>query len=268
VTGALLTLSGFTLDLPVGVERRRLIHGIDLEVGRSEAVALVGESGSGKSLTARSVIRLLSPGAAIGGDILFDGRSVLAMSASQLRTYRSNEVAMIFQDPRAHINPIRTVGSFLVDGLVKTRRVSKQQATERGASLLQAVGIGDAYRRMNQHPHELSGGLLQRVMIAAALMIEPRLLLADEPTTALDVTTQEEVMAILDELRRDRGLSMLFITHDLDLAAAVTDRVAVMRAGRLVETLASDRLYDEAADPYTIELLEARVAFDHEEGTR
>jgi ABC-type dipeptide/oligopeptide/nickel transport system ATPase component len=258
-------LNDFTLDLMVDREPRRIVHGIDLAVGPGEAIGLVGESGSGKSLTARSVLRLLPSGAVLGGDIRFEGRSVLSFGAQELRRFRSTDVAMIFQDPRAHINPIRTIGSFLIDGLVKTRGVSRDEATERARLALLDVGIGDAGRRLRQYSFELSGGLLQRVMIAAALLTEPRLLLADEPTTALDVTTQEEVMAILDDLRRSRGLAMIFITHDLDLAAAVCDRLAVMKDGRIVEELPAAGIYEDAKDPYTIELLSARIGFDEVE---
>ncbi|TXS12493.1 ABC transporter ATP-binding protein, partial [Streptomyces sp. ms191] len=159
---------------------------------------------------------------------------------------------------RAHINPARSVGDFLIEGLTTARRVPTAEAVRKVAGILREVGIADAERRMRQRPHELSGGLLQRVMIAAALAAEPRLLLADEPTTALDVTTQEEVMAIIGEAREARGLAMLFITHDLELAAAVCDRVVVMYAGTTVEEVPADRLRGHAAHPYTRALLASR----------
>jgi oligopeptide/dipeptide ABC transporter ATP-binding protein len=209
-------------------------------------------------MTARSIIRLLPGNAETSGEITFDGASVTGMTPADLRRMRSHSIAMIFQDPRAHINPVRTVGDFLCEGLVLTRGASRKDALRRARQLLTDVQIPDADRRLRQHPHELSGGLLQRVMIAAALAIEPRLILADEPTTALDVTTQEEVMAILDQQRRQRELSLLFITHDLDLAAAVCDRTAVMYAGRIVETAATGDLHARATHPYTRALLSAR----------
>jgi oligopeptide/dipeptide ABC transporter ATP-binding protein len=254
----LLKIDALRLDLPVDGVPRTVVHRADVSIPEGTAVALVGESGSGKSLTARSVLRLLPPGARVHGDLLFAGESVPAMSPERLRQFRAADVAMVFQDPRAHVNPARSVGDFLVEGLTTARGVPGPEAVARVTKILREVGIGDAERRMRQRPHELSGGLLQRVMIAAALAAEPRLLLADEPTTALDVTTQEEVMAIIGEAREARGLAMLFITHDLELAAAVCDRVVVMYAGTTVEELPADRLRDGAAHPYTRALLASR----------
>ena len=164
---------------------------------------------------------------------------------------------MIFQDPRAHINPVRRIGDFMTEAL-RASGVASREAGRRACDMLDQVGIDEGARRLRQYPHELSGGMLQRVMIGAALLTEPRLLLADEPTTALDVTTQAEVMAILDELRRTRGLSLLFITHDLELAAAICDRTAVMYAGQIVEDRSSDRLHDDPLHPYTAALAAAR----------
>jgi ABC-type dipeptide/oligopeptide/nickel transport system ATPase component len=183
-------------------------------------------------VTARAIDR--PRGAEVDGQILFDGRPVGRQSGQSLRRYRS-EVAMIFQDPRAHINPVRRIGDFMTEALRTTGSVPVREARTRAVDMLGQGGIEDGERRLHQYPHELSGGLLQRVMIATALLTKPRLLLADEPTTALDVTTQAEVMAILDELRREFGLAMLFITHDLELAAAICDRTAVMYAGQIVE---------------------------------
>lgn len=254
----LLDIRGLRIDLPVDGVPKTVVHRADLTVGEGEAFALVGESGSGKSLTARSVLRLLPPGAAVHGDLRFAGESVPDMPRRRLRAFRASEVAMVFQDPRAHINPARSVGDFLIEGLTTARSVPAPEARRRVAAILREVGIADADRRMRQRPWELSGGLLQRVMIAAALAAEPRLLLADEPTTALDVTTQEEVMAIIAEAREARGLAMLFITHDLELAAAVCDRVVVMYAGSTVEDLPADALHDGAAHPYTRALLASR----------
>ncbi|MGW6055556.1 ABC transporter ATP-binding protein [Streptomyces sp. NPDC055189] len=254
----LLEFDGLHISLPVRGEHRCVVRRVDLTVPKGSAVGLVGESGSGKSLTARSVLRLLPPGARVGGDIRFEGASVTAMDQAALRTLRSHGVAMVFQDPRAHINPLRTIGDFLTEGLVTTRGERRGVAEARAADLLREVGIADAPRRLRQRPAELSGGLLQRVMIAAALIGEPRLLLADEPTTALDVTTQAEVMAVIDEARVRRGLAMLFITHDLALAAAVCDSIAVMYAGSVVEQLPATRLHDHSCHPYTRALLASR----------
>jgi len=258
----LLSICELSLVLGESAESRALVRSVSLEVGEGEALGLVGESGSGKSLTARSVIRLLPNAISAHGQIVFDEQSVLDMSPNELRGLRSHGVSMIFQDPRAHINPIRKVGDFLTEGLRSTARLSRRDAYDRAVRQLTEVGIADASRRMNQFPHELSGGLLQRVMIASALLSNPKLILADEPTTALDVTTQEEVVAILDELRRDRGLAMLFISHDLDLTAAVCDRIAVMNSGEIVEELDAEHIYERASDPYTAQLLAARVPFE------
>lgn len=254
---SVLSINHLSMDLPVAGVLRRVIHDVTLEVDPGEAVGLVGESGAGKSMTARAAIRLLPEGAVTGGDISFNGVSVLTMGAGVLREYRMHDVAMIFQDPRAAINPVRTIGDFLVEALVE-RGDAEAAATAVVTGLLEAVGIGDVARRLRQYPHELSGGLLQRVMIAAALAIEPKLLLADEPTTALDVTTQAEVMVNLDTLRRDHGLAMIFVTHDLELASAVCDRIAVMYAGSLVEDSPAKGLHHDALHPYTAALLASR----------
>lgn len=250
-------------DLHVTVDDldHQIVRGVSLTLDAGEALGLVGESGSGKSMTIRSIMRLLPDFMSITGSIRYCGQSVLDFTPAQLKRFRSHDVAMVFQDPRAHINPLWTVGDFLIEGLVYTRGVKPAMARKTAQRLLDEVGVPESARRLRQRPHELSGGMLQRVMIAAALAIEPKLLLADEPTTALDVTTQEEVMAILDELRRDRDLAMLFITHDLDLASAVCDRLAVLKDGVIVENLASADIRIQASDPYTRQLLAARIDF-------
>jgi oligopeptide/dipeptide ABC transporter ATP-binding protein len=237
------------------------VGNVDISIATGETVGLVGESGSGKSMTAKAVARLLPDGAESGGAIRYDGGDVTALKGHGLRDYRG-EVAMVFQDPRAHVNPVRTVGDFMGEALRSLRGVSAAEARERAIAALADVGIDDGERRLRQYPHELSGGLLQRVMIATMLLTEPRLVLADEPTTALDVTTQAEVMAILDELRRDRGMALLFITHDLELAGAVCDRTSVMYAGQIVETRESAKLHDDPLHPYTASLATARPTID------
>lgn len=237
---------------------RPLVRDVSLTVGPGESVGLVGESGSGKSMTVKAAMRLLPADARVHGDIFFEDRSVLSLDRRGLAHYRRTEVAMIHQDPRAHTNPLRTVGEFVTEAVVTTRRATKKQAMSRARDLLGSMGIDDADRRLHQYPHQLSGGLLQRVMIAAALMTEPKLIFADEPTTALDVTVQSEVLAILVEQVQQRGLGMLFITHDLDLAAGVTDTLAVMYAGTLVERGPSAGVYAEPRHPYTAALLASR----------
>jgi oligopeptide/dipeptide ABC transporter ATP-binding protein len=234
-----------------------VIHDVTLTVAAGESLGLVGESGSGKSMTARTIMRLIKREWVVGGTVTFDGEDVYGLDAGRLRRLRGADIAMIYQDPRAHTNPVRTNGDSLLEGML-AKGQTREGAREQALALLAEVGIPDGERRMKQYPHELSGGLLQRIMIAAAISLTPRLLLADEPTTALDVTTQEEVMAILDEQRRERGLAMLVITHDLDLAAAVTDRIAVMYAGVILEVAPSQNLHQASRHPYTVGLLASR----------
>jgi oligopeptide/dipeptide ABC transporter ATP-binding protein len=255
---SLLEVQGLRVDLDIDGRLRPVLHDVSMQIAPGEALGLVGESGSGKSMTARAIARLLPRRASANGRVTFDGTSVLALKGEQLRQYRRTGIAVVFQDPRAHINPVRTVGDFLTEAMRLNQGAKRSDADDRAARLLDDVGISDGRRRMRQYPHELSGGLLQRVMIAAALATNPRLLLADEPTTALDVTTQADLMATLNELRLDRGTAMLFITHDLDLAAAVCDRTAVMYAGSIVEQQKSTTLQDDPLHPYTAALLRAR----------
>ena len=261
MSAPLLEVDALTVQLPIGGASRTVLHDVSFTIGEGEALGLVGESGSGKSMTARAIARLLPPGAERGGAIRYGGNDVDAMRGGALRSWRG-EVAMVFQDPRTHTNPVRTIGDFMTEALRTNRQVKRTIADAQAVELLAEVGIDDGARRLRQYPHELSGGLLQRVMIATALLTEPRLLLADEPTTALDVTTQAEVMAILDELRRDRGMAMLFITHDLELAGAVCDRTAVMYAGQIVEERSSGLLHDDPLHPYTAGLVAARPRID------
>jgi oligopeptide/dipeptide ABC transporter ATP-binding protein len=256
-SGPLLEVNGLTVRLMVEGARRPVLRDVSFAMRPGEALGLVGESGSGKSMTARAIDRLLPRGAEVDGQIGFRGQPVHTLSGQALRRFRG-EVAMIFQDPRAHINPVRRIGDFMTEALRSTGSVPVREASRRAVDMLGQVGISDGERRLRQYPHELSGGMLQRVMIATALLTQPRLLLADEPTTALDVTTQAEVMAILDELRREFGLAMLFITHDLELAAAICDRTAVMYAGQIAEIRSSARLHTDPLHPYTAALSAAR----------
>jgi peptide/nickel transport system ATP-binding protein len=249
--GNLLEVCGLRVTLGAGT----VLRGVDFAIRSGEALGLVGESGSGKSMTARAIGRLLPRGAQVEGTITFDGSGVSRLDGKALRGYRG-QVAMVFQDPRAHVNPVRKIGDFMTEALRTNAGVAKAEAYRQAADMLGQVGL--EAKLLGRYPHELSGGMLQRVMIAAALLTRPRLLLADEPTTALDVTTQAEVMAILAELRRDFGLALLFITHDLELAAAVCDRTAVMYAGQVVEIRDSARLHDDPLHPYTAALAAAR----------
>ncbi|MFG2821422.1 ABC transporter ATP-binding protein [Kitasatospora sp. NPDC048365] len=250
----ILEIDGLTVRLPEGRAARPILDGVTLHVRPGETVGLVGESGSGKSVACRSVLGLLPEGARAEGRIRVGGREVLDLGPAGLRDLRARRVAMVFQDPRASINPLRRVGDFLTEGL-RAAGTPAAEAAVRAEELLDAVGIRDPHGALRRYPHQFSGGMLQRVVIAAALAGQPELLLADEPTTALDVTTQAEVIAILTRLQADRGTGMLFVTHDLELASAVCDRIYVMYAGRIVEERAVTELFARPRHPYTAGLL-------------
>ncbi|MFF9978958.1 ABC transporter ATP-binding protein [Streptomyces erythrochromogenes] len=246
---ALLEYDALSVTLPATA--RPILDGIDLRVGAGEVVALVGESGSGKSVTARAALGLFPAGAEVTGQVSVAGTGLVGADAASLRHVRTAQAAMIYQDPRAAINPVRRVGDFLTEPLRLVHGWSRTRAAARAAELLDAVGLPDPARHLNQYPHELSGGMLQRVVIAAALTTEPRLLLCDEPTTALDVSTQAEILAVLGRLQRERGLGLLLITHDIELAVAVSDRIHVMYAGRIVEAGPVGELFAAPRHPYT-----------------
>lgn len=250
----LLDIENLTLRLPGAA--RPLLADVSLQVRTGEVVGLVGESGSGKSTTAKAVLRVLPEGTQAQGRVLVDGADVLAMSGAALREHRTRAVAMVHQDPRSALNPVRRIGDFLTERLARAGEPDRRRARERAVRLLDSVGIPDPGRRIRQRPHEMSGGMLQRVVIAGALAADPRLLLADEATSALDVTTQAELLALLRDLRAQRELGMLFITHDLHLAAAYCDRVYVMYAGRVAEEQSARDLFAHPRHPYTRGLLD------------
>ena len=257
--GPLLEISGLRLDLPAPKHgtARRLLHGIDLAVADGETVGLVGESGSGKSLTARTVLGLLPDLAQTSGSVLLDGTNVLTANRAELKRLRLSTAAMIFQDPRAGINPMRTLGDHLTEALRLGEGRPAAEARARAIELLAAVHLPHPEEHLRQYPHEFSGGMLQRVMIAGALAGSPKLLVCDEPTTALDVTTQAQILDVLAEQREQRAMGMLFITHDLTLAAAFCDRVYVMREGKVVEQGAASQVLRRPANPYTQRLVAA-----------
>ncbi|MBO1737272.1 ABC transporter ATP-binding protein [Leifsonia sp. TF02-11] len=257
--GPLLEISGLRLDLPAPKHgtARQLLHGIDLAVADGETVGLVGESGSGKSLTARTVLGLLPDRAQTSGSVLLDGTNVLTANRAELKRLRLSTAAMIFQDPRAGINPMRTLGDHLTEALRLGEGRPAAEARARAIELLAAVHLPHPEEHLRQYPHEFSGGMLQRVMIAGALAGSPKLLVCDEPTTALDVTTQAQILDVLAEQREQRAMGMLFITHDLTLAAAFCDRVYVMREGKVVEQGAASQVLRRPANPYTQRLVAA-----------
>jgi oligopeptide/dipeptide ABC transporter ATP-binding protein len=231
------------------------INGVSLVVPAGKAVAIVGESGSGKSTVMMSVPRLLPGNARVRGEILFDGCDMLKLSEKALRARRGKDIGMIFQNPSAYLNPTKTVGQQLIEPLLYHHMASAAAAKKTAISLLDQVGIADPDARFNMYPFEFSGGMLQRVMIAIALIASPKLLIADEPTTALDVTVQAEILMLLKQLQRDRGMSLVFITHDLAVAAQLCDEVYVMYGGMVMEHIPVPSLVNQCSHPYLQGLL-------------
>jgi len=232
------------------------VNHVSFAIDAGRVLGLVGESGCGKSMTALSLMRLVpAPGRVAGGRVLLDGRDLMAVSESEMRAVRGAGLAMIFQEPMTALNPVFTVGSQIAEALRLHRRMSRGQAWERATALLDEVGIPEPARRAHDYPHQLSGGMRQRVMIAIAISCEPRVLIADEPTTALDVTIQAEILELLRALRERHGMALLLITHDLGVVAEQADEVAIMYAGRIVEQAPVTDLFDRPLHPYTQALL-------------
>jgi peptide/nickel transport system ATP-binding protein len=253
---ALLEVKQLQVELPVPNGTLRAVRGIDLEIARGEMLCLVGESGCGKSMTSLALMGLLPRGARRTAQRLrLDGQDLGTLSDRDMAKLRGNRIAMIFQEPMTSLNPSHTLGSQLVEALRQHRSVSRAEAIDRAVYLLERTGMTNAAQRLSQYPHQLSGGLRQRVMIAMALMCEPDLIIADEPTTALDVTIQAQILHMLRELQREFGTAVLFITHDLGVVARIADRVAVMYAGQIVETAPVGTLFAQPAHPYTRGLL-------------
>ena len=252
----LLEVRNLQTHFPTRAGLVRAVDGVSFHLDRGELLGLVGESGCGKSMTALSVMRLISPpGKIVNGEILFDGKDLLKLSDSQMREMRGDDIAMIFQDPMTSLNPVFTVGEQIAEALRLHRKLSRSEARKATIEAMREVAIPDPGRRVDDYPHQLSGGMRQRVMIAMALACNPKLLIADEPTTALDVTIQAQILELLDELRKQRELAVLLITHDLGVVAEVADRVAVMYTGRIVEESPVDELFARPKHPYTEGLL-------------
>ena len=252
----LLEVNDLQTHFPTRAGLVRAVDGVSFHLDRGELLGLVGESGCGKSMTALSVMRLIAPpGRIVKGEILFDGKDLLKLSDPEMRQMRGDDIAMIFQDPMTSLNPVFTVGEQIAEALRLHRKMSRKEARQATVEAMREVAIPDPARRLDDYPHQLSGGMRQRVMIAMALACNPKLLIADEPTTALDVTIQAQILELLDELRKQRELAVLLITHDLGVVAEVADRVAVMYTGRIVEESPVDELFARPKHPYTEGLL-------------
>ncbi len=239
------------------------VDGIDLDVAAGEVLGIVGESGSGKSLTLRAILRLLPPAARIDGSVRWDGRELLALPEAQMRRVRGGQIATVFQEPMSALNPLLTIGLQITESLTVHRGLRGGAAKARAAELLDQVGIPDARRRLSNYPHEFSGGMRQRAMIATALAGSPKLLLADEPTTALDVTIQDQILKLLLRLKSELAMSVAIVTHDLGVVAGTCDRVVVLYAGRVMESGPVGAVFAQPAHPYTLGLLRSLPGAAH-----
>jgi oligopeptide/dipeptide ABC transporter ATP-binding protein len=247
----------------------RAVDGVSFHIGRGETLAVVGESGSGKSVTSLSIMRLVPPpGAISGGGIVFEGRNLLSLSEPDMRAIRGNDIGMIFQEPMTSLNPVRTIGHQIAESVILHQKKSASEAEKTVVEMLDLVGIPDPRRRAANYPHQLSGGMRQRAMIAMALCCRPKLLIADEPTTALDVTIQAQILDLMRSLQREIGMSILFITHDLGVVAEMADRVVVMYAGRAVEEGGVRDIFAAPKMPYTQGLMASIPRLGRADGQR
>jgi len=254
----LLEVEGLKTYFPTRAGIVKSVDDVSFSIGEGELLGLVGESGCGKSITALSIMRLIaSPGKIVSGSVRFKGEELTTANDYRLRQIRGNDIAMIFQDPMTSLNPVFTVGEQIAEALRLHRDLNKEQAWMAAVAAMREVAIPDPERRYGDYPHQLSGGLRQRVMIAMALACDPVLLIADEPTTALDVTIQAQILELLDELRKTRRLAVLLITHDLGVVAEVADRVCVMYTGKIVEESGVDEIFERPKHPYTQGLLKS-----------
>lgn len=262
---AILKVEGLRTLFDLRGGRVPAVDGVDLEIRPGECLGVVGESGSGKSVTALSILGLVqSPGRIAEGRILFEGENLVAASPTKLRDVRGNRISMIFQEPMTSLNPVYTIGDQIIEAIQSHRDISREEARKRAAEMLTLVGIPDAETRLSSYPHQLSGGMRQRIMIAMALSCEPALLIADEPTTALDVTIQAQILELVRQLRKKMGTAVLMITHDLGVIAELADRVVVMYAGQVVETAGVFTLFEAPGHPYTEGLLKSIPKLDEE----
>ncbi|MCC3355608.1 ABC transporter ATP-binding protein [Bacillus sp. REN16] len=242
------------------------VDGVDLKINKGETLAIVGESGSGKSITSLSIMKLVPspPGKIVDGEIILDGRNLVELSEAEMCKVRGNDVSMIFQEPMTSLNPVLTVGEQIIEVLMYHQKLSKAEATKKAIEMLELVGFSRAADLINDYPHRLSGGMRQRVMIAIAMSCNPKLLIADEPTTALDVTIQAQILDLMKDLSRKFDTSILLITHDLGVVSEVADNIVVMYGGQVVEQSPVDDLFDEPLHPYTVGLMNSIPAIEGE----
>jgi peptide/nickel transport system ATP-binding protein len=259
---ALLSVEGVSVDLPTPRGNLRAVDQVDLRLAPGRTLGIVGESGCGKTMLSRAILQLLPKRASLGGRVMFDGQDLTRLGAEPLRKLRGHKLAVVFQDPMTSLNPVLTIGSQLIETLQEHLELDSATARKRSTELLAAVGIPAPQQRLTQYPHQLSGGMRQRVAIAIALSCEPKLLIADEPTTALDVTIQAQILDLLAREQRRRHMAMIIITHDLGVVAGRTDEVAVMYAGRVVERAPTRALFRNMRMPYTEALLAAIPKID------
>ena len=258
----LLSVEDVTVDLPTPRGNLRAVDHVDLTIGAGRTLGIVGESGCGKTMLSRAILQLLPKKAKLAGRVMFDGQDLVRLAPEKLRRLRGRSVAVVFQDPMTSLNPVLTIGTQLIETLQEHLEVDEATARKRSVELLAAVGIPAPEQRLAQYPHQLSGGMRQRVAIAIALSCEPKLLIADEPTTALDVTIQAQILDLLAREQRRRHMAMIIITHDLGVVAGRTDEVAVMYAGRVVERAPTPALFKKMRMPYTEALLAALPRLD------
>lgn len=253
----ILEVNDVTIQFTRDGEITKPVDRVSFEVREGETVCLVGESGSGKSVTSLGIMRLIEfeGGSISSGDISYKGNSLLSKTKEEMRNMRGKDIAMIFQEPMTALNPVVSIGDQIIEAILLHSDVTKAQAKERTIQLLGSVGISEAKKRFHQFPHELSGGMRQRVMIAMALSCDPKLLIADEPTTALDVTIEAQILSLLESLKKDLNMSIVFITHDMGVAAEIADRIIVMYAGKIVEDGDVYEMFDRPLHPYTLGLL-------------
>jgi oligopeptide transport system ATP-binding protein len=254
---ALLEVKGLRTQFVTHEGTVNAVNGISYALEKGETLAIVGESGCGKSVSVLSIMRLIPepPGKIAAGEILFDGRDLLKLNPEEMRRIRGNKIAMIFQDPMTSLNPVLTIGQQITETIVEHLGMSRLEARQRAVELLKMVGIPQAEDRLNDYPYQFSGGMRQRVMIAMGLSCDPQILIADEPTTALDVTIQAQIIELVKRLRDDLGMAVIWITHDLGIVAGLAERVIVMYAGYIVEFAEVDDIYDHPSHPYTQGLL-------------